>query len=255
MFFLTHLECSCSVLGYGLPDDIVIEKRGKGDTFVDCTGADIKISGIKFVQHNAVEGILIVHRGKTTLENCVLQCETTGVTVRTSAEFLMKNSDLYGAKGAGIEIYPGSQCTLSDNGIHHCKEGILIKDFLDEHYDIPKISTVNNIIHNNEGYGGVLAKPTIFSDLQENAEDGTEEDKALKIQASGEPDVAERVDLEELIQCATGKMELYARTDPSEQDLEKLKASHIDCIYSGSLQCEFSDGFATNCENQRLSTY
>ncbi|XP_032127418.1 SHC SH2 domain-binding protein 1 isoform X3 [Sapajus apella] len=208
---------SIELEGYGLPDDIVIEKRGKGDTFVDCTGADIKISGIKFVQHNAVEGILIVHRGKTTLENCVLQCETTGVTVRTSAEFLMKNSDLYGAKGAGIEIYPGSQCTLSDNGIHHCKEGILIKDFLDEHYDIPKISMVNNIIHNNEGYGVVLVKPTIFSDLQENAEDGTEEDKALKIQTSGEPDVAERVDLEELIQCASGKMELYARTDPSEQ--------------------------------------
>ncbi|XP_033074181.1 SHC SH2 domain-binding protein 1 isoform X3 [Trachypithecus francoisi] len=208
---------SIELEGYGLPDDIVIEKRGKGDTFVDCTGADIKISCIKFVQHDAVEGILIVHRGKTTLENCVLQCETTGVTVRTSAEFLMKNSDLYGAKGAGIEIYPGSQCTLSDNGIHHCKEGILIKDFLDEHYDIPKISMVNNIIHNNEGYGVVLVKPTIFSDLQENAEDGTEENKALKIQTSGEPDVTEGVDLEELMQCATGKMELYARTDPSEQ--------------------------------------
>lgn len=39
-----------------------------------------------------------VHHGKTTLENTVLQCETTGVTVRTSAELLMKNSDLYGAK-------------------------------------------------------------------------------------------------------------------------------------------------------------
>ncbi|OWK15792.1 SHCBP1 [Cervus elaphus hippelaphus] len=169
---------SIELEGYGLPDDIVIEKRGKGDTFVDCTGADIKISSIKFVQHDAVEGILIIHRGKTTLENCVLQCETTGVTVRTSAEFLMKNSDLYGAKGAGIEIYPGSKCTLSDNGIHHCKEGILIK-------------TVE--IH-------VLVA-----------------NKALKVQTSGEADVAERVDLEELIQCATGKMELYARGDLSEQ--------------------------------------
>ncbi|XP_063511065.1 SHC SH2 domain-binding protein 1-like [Pongo pygmaeus] len=146
----------------------------------------------------------------------------TGVTARTSAEFLMKNSDLYGAKGAGIEIYPGSQCTLSDNGIHHCKEGIFIKDFLDEHCDIPKISMVNNIIHNNEGYGAVLVKPTVFSDLQENAKDGTEKNKALKIQTGGEPDVAERVDLEELIQCATGKMELYVRTDPSEQVEGKL---------------------------------
>ncbi|KAM4800954.1 SHC SH2 domain-binding protein 1 isoform X3 [Urocitellus parryii] len=208
---------SIELEGYGLPDDIVIEKRGKGDTFVDCTGADIKISNIKFVQHDAVEGILIIHRGKTTLENCVLQCETTGVTVRTSAEFLMKNSDLYGAKGAGIEIYPGSKCILSDNGIHHCKEGILIKDFLDEHYDIPKISMVNNVIHNNEGYGVVLVKPTIFSELQDNAHDGIEENKALKIQTSEEADAAERVDLEELIQCATGRMELYERTDLSEQ--------------------------------------
>ncbi|XP_046291093.1 SHC SH2 domain-binding protein 1 isoform X2 [Marmota monax] len=208
---------SIELEGYGLPDDIVIEKRGKGDTFVDCTGADIKISNIKFVQHDAVEGILIIHRGKTTLENCVLQCETTGVTVRTSAEFLMKNSDLYGAKGAGIEIYPGSKCILSDNGIHHCKEGILIKDFLDEHYDIPKISMVNNIIHNNEGYGVVLVKPTIFSELQDNAHDGIEENKALKIQTSEEADAAERVDLEELIQCATGRMELSVRTDLSEQ--------------------------------------
>ncbi|XP_003792563.1 SHC SH2 domain-binding protein 1 [Otolemur garnettii] len=207
---------SIELEGYGLPDDIVIEKRGKGDTFVDCTGADIKISCIKFVQHDAVEGILIIHRGTTTLENCVLQCETTGVTVRTSAEFLMKNSDLYGAKGAGIEIYPGSKCILTDNGIHHCKEGILIKDFLDEHYDIPKISMVNNIIHNNEGYGVVLVKPTIFCDLQENAQDETEENRALKLQTSGEADVAGRVGLEELVQCAAGQMELHERADLSE---------------------------------------
>jgi len=48
------------------------------------------------------------------------------------------------------------------------------QDFLDEHYDIPKISMVNNVIHNNEGYGVVLVKPTIFSDLQEDAQDETE---------------------------------------------------------------------------------
>ncbi|KAM4833550.1 SHC SH2 domain-binding protein 1 isoform 2-T2 [Thomomys bottae] len=208
---------SIELEGYGLPDDIVIEKRGKGDTFVDCTGADIKISNIKFIQHDAIEGILIIHHGKTTLENCVLQCETTGVTIRTSAEFLMKDSDLYGAKGAGIEIYPGSQCSLIDNVIHHCKEGILIKDFLDEHYDIPRISMVNNMIHNNEGYGVVLVKPIIFSDLQENNQDETEENKALKLKTSVETDTTVKVDLEELIQCTTGKVELHARADLSEQ--------------------------------------
>lgn len=38
---------------------------------------------------------------------------------------------------------------------------------------------VNNVIHNNEGYGVVLVKPTIFSDLQENAQDGTEGKQAV----------------------------------------------------------------------------
>uniref|UniRef100_A0A8D0GFR6 SHC SH2 domain-binding protein 1 n=1 Tax=Sphenodon punctatus TaxID=8508 RepID=A0A8D0GFR6_SPHPU len=153
---------SVELEGYGLPDDIVIEKRGKGDSFVDCTGASVRISSLKLVQHDAVEGIL----RKTTLENCVLQCETTGVTVRTSAELFMKNSDLYGAKGAGVEIYPGSTCTLIGSGIHHCKEGILIKDFLDEYYDNPTITMVNNVIHNNEGYGVVLVKPTVSPDVK-----------------------------------------------------------------------------------------
>ncbi|CAI5782552.1 Beta_helix domain-containing protein [Podarcis lilfordi] len=160
---------SIELEGYGLPDDIVIEKRGKGDAFVECSAADVKISSVKLVQHDAVEGILSVHQGKTTLENCVLQCETTGVAVRTSAELLMKNSDLYGAKGAGVEIYPGSMCTLMGNGIHHCKEGILIKDFLDENYDIPKITMVNNVIHNNEGYGVVLVKPTVKESAPESS--------------------------------------------------------------------------------------
>lgn len=43
------------------------------------------------------------------------------------------------------------------------------------------------------------------------------ENRALKIQTSEEADAVERVDLEELIQCATGKMELYARSNLSEQ--------------------------------------
>ncbi|XP_060644420.2 SHC SH2 domain-binding protein 1 [Anolis sagrei] len=164
-----YIADSIELEGYGLPDDIVIEERGKADAFVECTGANVRISSLKLIQHDAVEGILSVHQGKTMLENCVLQCKTTGVAVRTSAEFFMKNSDLYGAKGAGIEIYPGGTCTLIGNGIHHCKEGILIKDFLDENYVIPKITMVNNVIHNNEGYGVVLVKPAVSPDVKENS--------------------------------------------------------------------------------------
>ncbi|KAJ8400422.1 hypothetical protein AAFF_G00395460 [Aldrovandia affinis] len=150
---------SIEVEGYGLPDEVVIEKKSKGDTFVESTGANIKISNLKFIQHDAIEGIFCVRQGKLEMENCVLQCETTGVIVRTSTQLTMNMCDLYGSKGAGVEIYPGSVCSLVGNGIHHCKEGILIKDFADELDTMPKITMVNNVIHNNEGYGVILVKP------------------------------------------------------------------------------------------------
>ncbi|XP_029464314.1 SHC SH2 domain-binding protein 1 [Rhinatrema bivittatum] len=198
---------SIELEGYGLPDDIVIEKQGKGDNFVDCAGTGIKISNMKFVQHDAVEGIISIQQGTTTLDNCVLQCETTGVTVRTSAALSMNYCDLYGAKGAGVEIYPGSTCSLVGNGIHHCKEGILIKDFIDEVYDIPKITMENNVIHNNEGYAVILVKPAAIS-MKSNVAD-VEGGRSGVEEAPGnpEPDVTEPVaydgqEADVIVECA-----------------------------------------------------
>lgn len=39
-----------------------------------------------------------VRQGTLNMENCVLQCETTGVIVRASAHFSMNMCDLYGSK-------------------------------------------------------------------------------------------------------------------------------------------------------------
>ncbi|XP_041124008.1 SHC SH2 domain-binding protein 1 [Polyodon spathula] len=172
---------SIELEGFGLTDEVVIEKVGKGDIFLDLTGANVKVSNLKFVQHDAVEGILCVRQGKTVVENCVLQCETTGVAVRTSAELFMNICDLYGAKGAGVEIYPGSTCSLVGNGIHHCKEGILIKDFTDEFYTMPKITMMNNVVHNNEGYGVILVKPADLPRMKkttESKENGSQKKEA-----------------------------------------------------------------------------
>lgn len=44
--------------GFGFPDDVVIEKKNKGDSFVESTGVDVKLRNIKFIQHDAIEGIL-----------------------------------------------------------------------------------------------------------------------------------------------------------------------------------------------------
>ncbi|KAM3625571.1 uncharacterized protein V6R79_014331 [Siganus canaliculatus] len=150
---------SITIEGFGLPDEVVIEKKNKEDSFVESTGADVRLTNIKFIQHDAIEGILCVRQGSLKMENCVLQCETTGVIVRTSANLTMNMCDLYGSKGAGVEIYPGSVCTLVGNGVHHCKDGILIKDFADELDVMPSITMENNVIHNNEGYGVIVVKP------------------------------------------------------------------------------------------------
>ncbi|XP_043937593.1 SHC SH2 domain-binding protein 1 [Protopterus annectens] len=153
---------------YGLLTNFLLVQPGKGDiSFVDCTVCCSKIANVKLLHYIGTEGLLCVRQGKTSMENCVFQCETTGVTVRPSAELFMKNCDLYGAKGAGVEIYPGSTCQLIGNGIHHCREGILIKDFIDEMCKIPKITMVNNVIHNNEGYGVTLVKPVNSSEIKE----------------------------------------------------------------------------------------
>ncbi|XP_037650669.1 SHC SH2 domain-binding protein 1 isoform X1 [Sebastes umbrosus] len=171
------LPDSVTIEGFGLPDEVVIEKKNKGDSFVESTGADVKLSNIKFIQHDAIEGILCVRHGTLNMENCVLQCETTGVIVRTSAHLTMNMCDLYGSKGAGVEIYPGSVCSLVSNGIHHCKDGILIKDFADELDVMPSITMENNVIHNNEGYGVILVKPNNGEQHEEGPAGPTAEDK------------------------------------------------------------------------------
>ncbi|KAJ8252367.1 hypothetical protein COCON_G00216790 [Conger conger] len=175
---------SVEVEGYGQPDEVVIEQKCKGDTFIETSGANIRISNLKFIQHDAIAGIFCVRQGKLEMENCVLQCETTGVIVRTSAQLSMNMCDLYGAKGAGLEVYLGSICSLVGNGIHHCKEGILIKDFADELDTMPKITMIKNVIHNNEGYGVILVKPendprsgSATAHATEEAEDGNVEEE------------------------------------------------------------------------------
>ncbi|XP_022599163.1 SHC SH2 domain-binding protein 1 isoform X1 [Seriola dumerili] len=177
---------SITVEGFGFPDDVVIEKKNKGDSFVESTGADVRLSNIKFIQHDAIEGILCVRQGTLNMENCVLQCETTGVIVRTSAHLNMNMCDLYGSKGAGVEIYPGSVCSLVSNGIHHCKDGILIKDFADDLDVMPSITMENNVIHNNEGYGVILVKPSTEHRAPADSEEDPAKDPAGQTAEDGQ---------------------------------------------------------------------
>lgn len=47
---------------------------------------------------------------------------------------------------------------LSFKSFHLDRSVFPFQDFLDECYEIPKVTLVNNVVHNNEGYGVVLVK-------------------------------------------------------------------------------------------------
>lgn len=60
--------------GFGLPDEVVIEKKGKGDSFIESTGADVRLSNIKFIQHDAIEGIVCGYTSTCSLANLTFIC-------------------------------------------------------------------------------------------------------------------------------------------------------------------------------------
>lgn len=43
----------------------------------------------------------------------------------------------------------------------------VLQNFLDEDYEAPMITMVNNMIHNNEGYGVVLVRPVMPSEMKD----------------------------------------------------------------------------------------
>lgn len=90
--------------------------------------------------------------------------------MQTSAKLLMKNSDLCDAK---VWKYIHIVHELLSNGMYCSKEGILIGKFLGEYYDNPKVTMVNNVIHNNKGYGVVLADQ-LLSDVKDASAARTE---------------------------------------------------------------------------------
>ncbi|GAA6096542.1 AP-5 complex subunit mu-1 [Tachysurus ichikawai] len=162
MLVLSTLVLSTLVLSYGLPDEIIIEKRNKGDTFVESIGVDVKISNLKFIQHDAIEGILCVRQGRLEMENCVLQCETTGVIVRTSSQLIMNMCDLYGSKTCHVfmglyrNLMGNVEIKVTSGQLEVSKEKNLLVWFLGQKFPKSREVTLDGTIH----FSGHVAGPS-----------------------------------------------------------------------------------------------
>lgn len=55
-----------------------------------------------------------------------------------------------------MPVFPPLSVAQSGNLLHP----VFQQDFADEMDTMPKITMVNNVIHNNEGYGVILVKPS-----------------------------------------------------------------------------------------------
>ncbi|XP_045154213.1 testicular spindle-associated protein SHCBP1L isoform X3 [Echinops telfairi] len=155
------------IKGVGKREEIMITSEPSHDSFVVSKADNVKLMHLSLIQQGTVDGIVVVESGHMTLENCILKCEGTGVCVLTGAALTITDSEITGAQGAGVELYPGSMAILERNEIHHCNNlrtsdcsqstlgGVNMKVL-----PAPKLKMTNNHIYNNNGYGVSILQPT-----------------------------------------------------------------------------------------------
>ncbi|KAF6075883.1 SHC binding and spindle associated 1 like [Phyllostomus discolor] len=179
------------IKGVGKREEIRITSEPSHDSFVVSKADNVKLMHLSLIQQGTVDGIVVVESGHMTLENCVLKCEGTGVCVLTGAALTLTDSEITGAQGAGVELYPGSMAVLERNEIHHCNTlgtsdgskstlgGVSMKVL-----PAPKLKMTNNHIHSNSGYGVSINQPAeqffvVEEALNKGAASGDKKDETV----------------------------------------------------------------------------
>ncbi|KAG9483074.1 hypothetical protein GDO78_009166 [Eleutherodactylus coqui] len=164
---LAMLTDDITIKGIGKKEEIMITSHPSSDNFVVSRAENLKIINLTLRQKGTVDGIVVVESGHLILQDCDLQCDGTGICVLTGAALFMKDCEISGSQGAGIELYPGSGAILEGNKIHNCNNfrctdglgsiqggGIKIKVI-----PAPVVKLTNNHIYNNKGHGITIVQP------------------------------------------------------------------------------------------------
>ncbi|XP_055739223.1 testicular spindle-associated protein SHCBP1L-like isoform X2 [Salvelinus fontinalis] len=180
---LASLTDDITIKGEGERKEVLFYSDPSHDNFVASKASKVMLMNLTLVQHGTCDGIVVVESGQLTLDNCVLKCQGTGVCVLTGASLVMKNCEISGAKGAGVELYPGSVAELHRNEIHHCSNQ-LAKDSKGSQGGInlkvlpqPQLKLTDNHIHDNHGYGVTILVPDNLYKASEDLEQTASGDK------------------------------------------------------------------------------
>ncbi|KXJ17862.1 SHC SH2 domain-binding protein 1 [Exaiptasia diaphana] len=121
-------------------------------------------------------GMLVVHKGQTTLEDCQLNCGITGVSVMKRGHLVMRKCKLYDAKSTGVTAQPEGKVYIENCDFYNCGDNNDDDAFnssaavqLQQDSDTkPDATLIDNSIHNNSGYGVCVVRSV--SQADENPE-------------------------------------------------------------------------------------
>ncbi|XP_071785045.1 SHC SH2 domain-binding protein 1-like [Asterias amurensis] len=113
MFY--SLDQSISIRGIGNPENVILINQESGCCFLECNAHNLTLSNLTIADENgsAIEGVLKVQRGTTSMTDCRFVCSVSGLTVSNGC-LKMKNCQVQGAQEAGVTALPGSTLTMTD---------------------------------------------------------------------------------------------------------------------------------------------
>ncbi|KXJ17847.1 SHC SH2 domain-binding protein 1-like B [Exaiptasia diaphana] len=166
------------ILGIGDSNRISVSCQDSEDFSINCQSSGILFKNIMFEQEGegGPRGMLVVHKGQTTLEDCQLNCGITGVSVMKRGHLVMRKCKLYDAKSTGVTAQPEGKVYIENCDFYNCGDNNDDDAFnssaavqLQQDSDTkPDATLIDNSIHNNSGYGVCVVRSV--SQADENPE-------------------------------------------------------------------------------------
>lgn len=192
-----ELTESITIKGKGDRNDIIIEANPCDDLFLNISCAYVTLENLTFCQIENTEGVLRIESGHANIESCSFRCDGSGITVCEGAQLTMKNCQISGVKGAGVELLQGSVATLEHNEIMCCAEDYpyesssshVKKGGVHMHVtDPPSVKLLGNKISTTSDYGVTMArrrKLSHFSPIPTNTNVKINHNKKEETQGDG----------------------------------------------------------------------
>ncbi|GAB6019848.1 Shc SH2-domain binding protein, variant 2 [Chamberlinius hualienensis] len=129
---LGWFDDSITIEGRGTkPEDVVIKVSGNTDIFMNCNAQDLKISNVTIEATSNQFSTLMVHRGCTTLKNCIIKGGQVGVYSNSYAEAVLYGCRIVGTELCGVNAQAFCSVTVKEcefYGFGYCAVAIQHSD-------------------------------------------------------------------------------------------------------------------------------